>query len=63
MIVYDQRGYRLLFHISGSVLISTLPHALVAAAMNLSLWKGLDAIEFDYVYVHPHCSSPIGIAR
>lgn len=57
MIVYDQRGYALLFHVCGSVLISTLPHALVAAGMNYGLWKGLHMLDFDYVCVHllPQC--------
>lgn len=52
MIVYDQRGYSLLFHVGGSVLLNTLPHALVAAGMNVALWKGLTLIDFDYMYVH-----------
>ena len=54
MIVYNQRGYSLLLHAGGSVLLATLPHAIVASGMNVGIWKGLEVLEFDYIEAFPN---------
>ena len=54
--MYDQRGYSLLFHRAGSVLIVTMPHALVAAAMNVGIRVAFKAADFDYVSAFPNAA-------